>query len=460
LKWWNEIVFIPGKGTSMDQLVQLAVTTANKGDKNKAMEYLKQAIASNVRDVDAWLVLSALVDQEDRKRQCLNRVLALDPVNRIAREELLKLDRAAMGGTSIPQTSILPEDKQTQVSVSQPVAASATSQLLDSSNIQSDQSFATPPSNIKQPQTLSRPVASQKSIEKPRIFRYPILILVAAYSFGLFFACASILALQDTTAFLVSCSLFLATLVSVWIVSAKVEVSEKGIIASRMFGLSRGQMGWGEIEQVRSIAGGQTLELIARKDSSLKVTSQVSGYPEIVQILREKRPDLFGMAPSLSPEGQTQFGGNDVKASNLAPAFTEKKVFIKSFWRQFGSYLITVPLFLVSVWTVFTDEKYMIGALLLGGACLFMMISPFFDVSTVKVEGNKITIGTFFEEKVVTARQIKEIKMKSIRSRSRVSHFTIITTEQGKKYSLGGFSEGSEIIYGFLFNWWNSCRNQ
>jgi hypothetical protein len=443
----------------MHQLVQLAVTTANKGDKNKAMEYLKQAIASNANDVDAWLVLSALVDQEDRKRQCLNRVLALEPVNQIARKELLKLDRAAMGNVPIPQSSSLPQDRSTQVSVPQHVA-SATTQLSDSSKGSPVQNFAPPISAVEQPQTLSQPVASQKRIDKPLVFRYPILILIATYSFGLLFGCFSILALQDTTTFLVSCGLFLATLASVWIVSAKVEISEKGIITSRMFGLSMAQAEWGEIEQVKSIAAGQILELITRKGASLKVTSQVSGYPAIVQALQQKRPDLFGMVSSVSSEGQTRSIGDDIKTSTLVPASTGTKVFRKGLLSQFGSYLLTVPLFLVSVWTIFTDEKYMISALVIGGACLFMMITPFFDVSAVKVEGNKITVESFFEEKELTARQIKEVKMKSVRRRSRVSYFVIITTDKGKNYSLSGFSEGSEIIHGFLFNWWNSYRNQ
>lgn len=82
----------------MQPLVQSAIDAANRGENNKAMEFLKQALAANPNDVDAWLVVAAVVEQPERKRQCLNRVLALDPTNQIARDELLEMDRAAMGG--------------------------------------------------------------------------------------------------------------------------------------------------------------------------------------------------------------------------------------------------------------------------------------------------------------------------------------------------------------------------
>jgi hypothetical protein len=82
----------------MQPLVQSAIDAANRGENNKAMEFLKQALAANPNDVDAWLVVAAVVEQPERKRQCLNRVLTLDPTNQIARDELLEMDRAAMGG--------------------------------------------------------------------------------------------------------------------------------------------------------------------------------------------------------------------------------------------------------------------------------------------------------------------------------------------------------------------------
>jgi hypothetical protein len=60
------------------------------------------------------LVLAATFDDLEKKRQCLNKVLTFDPVNQIARDELLEMDRAFLGGRSsqppepTPRTRIEP----------------------------------------------------------------------------------------------------------------------------------------------------------------------------------------------------------------------------------------------------------------------------------------------------------------------------------------------------------------
>ena len=42
----------------MHQFVQSALEAANQGDKNKAIDFIKQVLAANPNDVDAWLVPS------------------------------------------------------------------------------------------------------------------------------------------------------------------------------------------------------------------------------------------------------------------------------------------------------------------------------------------------------------------------------------------------------------------
>src|SRR5512143_250947 len=105
----------------MQPLVQSAIDAAKRGENNKALELLKQALAANPNDIDAWLVVAAVVEQPERKRQCLNRVLSLDPTNRIARDELLEMDRAAMGG----QPLATPERDAASQAPYQPAASSS-----------------------------------------------------------------------------------------------------------------------------------------------------------------------------------------------------------------------------------------------------------------------------------------------------------------------------------------------
>lgn len=437
----------------MNQIVQLALASANQGDKNKAMEYIRQALASDAKDVDAWLVLSAIVDQEDRKRQCLNRVLSLEPTNQIAREELLEMDRAAMGNFSSTSSTI----SQSTTSFSQPPAIPLPSDKSPTSQTQNNISSSIP--REERPRNSSGSTTISKGREKPQVFRYPIYILAATYLIVFVFGCFSVLAIQETTAFLLSCGLFLLTLLSVWIVSAKVEVGESGITTSRLFGLNKAQVKWAEIASVNSKAMGQVLELVTKKGSSVKVTSQVSGYSTIVGILRERRPDLFNLTSSNVYAGSSTYvaeGNRDAGPSTAS--FSGGKTFTKGMWRTFGSYIIVVPFFLISVWTVFTDERYTVGASIAAAFCLFLIVSPFFEITELKVEGSKITLTSMFDEKEITASQVSEVRMKTVRRRSAVYHFPVLVTDKRKEYALQGFPVGDEILYGFLLNWWNAYR--
>jgi hypothetical protein len=429
----------------MNQFVNAALAALKQGDKNKAMEYLKQAIAANQKDVDAWLVLSTLMDPE-RKRQCLNRVLTLEPTNKIAREEMLKLDRAAMGNMPIAQPSRPIQGKNIQTPPPPPEKPAQSYYSQQPSTPQTSRAQAPSP----------QPVAPQRKVDKPLVFRYPILILLATYFFAGLFFLFNIIAVIYPTMLLVACGLSLASLASIWVVSSKVEVSEEGISSSSMFGLIRSQVKWDEIARVNSAAMGNKLALVTKKGSSVKINSQVSGYPTIVKILREKRPDLFNI---VSP-GYAENVRDGYIPTQQATGFTGKRVFKKGMFRRFGSYIVIAPFLLVMIRALFTDQEHIFEASLATMFFLLMMLPPFFEVFEVTVMGNKITVVSMVDEKEFDARQIREVTIKSVRRKGAVFHFPVLVTEKGKKYSLQGFSEGTEILYGFLLNWWNTYRYQ
>jgi len=98
----------------MHELVKFAIEAEKSGDRQRAQGYLKQVLTENPKDVDAWLVLAATFDEPEKKRECLNKVITIDPVNQLARDELLEMDRAFLGGRSsqppepTPRTRISP----------------------------------------------------------------------------------------------------------------------------------------------------------------------------------------------------------------------------------------------------------------------------------------------------------------------------------------------------------------
>ncbi len=142
----------------MHQFVESAIEATNQGDKNKALDLLKQALTANPNDVDAWLVLAALVDEPERKRQCLERVLALDPVNQLARAELFELDRATMGGS----LSSMPDRVPPFVP---PFSKPPSIDLILSEMTLPVVSYSPERSNPR--------LQAKRAIEKPLVFRYP-----------------------------------------------------------------------------------------------------------------------------------------------------------------------------------------------------------------------------------------------------------------------------------------------
>jgi hypothetical protein len=251
----------------------------------------------------------------------------------------------------------------------------------------------------------------------------------------------------------------LIMLVTALAFSPTVEISDAGIRASGM--LSSAETAWDEIVKLKSNAMKRRLELTKRDGEMVKVSTQVSKYPQIVEIIRRRRPDLFGIAPSSSTsafgvDDSFSTGGN----AQSAPSFSGTKVFKKGWFAQYGVILLMVPIFLVGSWLALTSqEKFAgIGVALVG---LFFMAMSLFNINHVKLDPDKLTTETFFSEKEYTAREIKEIGMKTVRSRHGVaSNFVNIQLVKGGSISMAGFPEGDEIIYGILINWWETYRNR
>ena len=444
----------------MNPVVQAAIDAVNQGDKPKAVELARQALIVNPNDVDVWLVLAAVLDDPEKKRQCLNRVLKLDPTNKLAREELLDMDRAAMG-TAPAQ----PEVRSVSTETSQPRPP------LHSSSAYSYEAAPAPERTELPAQPANPPSVPQSKptsgivTEKPLVFKYSIVSRIILYALLAVVGCVTLIAFQSSGwAGIIPGGFFLVVFAGIWTVSSRVEVSEKGIRTTHLFELGTKQVDWDGIAHIQSNARQQNLQLTTRNGETIKVTSQVNGYPAIVEMLRRKRPDLFGAAASgtsyasgYSSSPSVSHGGS----SYSTPSFTGTKTFRKSLFRQYWPLLVVIPCFFFAAWVAIDQPENRVGALIATAILGIMIVLPLFQVSSVKVEPDKLTIETLFEEKVVSADEVKEVKMGSIRGRyGRVTHYVEIVLANGKRYPVQGFSEGDEIIYGILSNWWNSSRGR
>lgn len=449
----------------MHQTVQSALEAAKQGDNNKALALLKQFLNTNPNDADAWLVLAAVVDDPARKRQCLKRVLALDPVNQAAREELLEMDRAEMGGTP----AFFPDAVEKPASYDEKTAPTSSSfyQPEAAPVYYSSGTSAFEPEPLEgpaPPPAGARPQASpaKKSKEKTLVFQFPLFWRIVMYAIVVIFACIGLfIATQDLLPGLFFIGFAVLGLVGAWTLSPRIEVSESGIRASSTF--SAAATGWDEIAKMKSNGMKRRLELTKRSGEVVNVSTQVSGYTKIVEILQKRRPDLFGMEarPQTQTSAFSSFGDESpagyANAVPSVPAFKGKKTFKKGFFKQYGSLLVFIPALMYAAYVLLTQPQNRIGAGISTVVCLILIILPFLQVSSVKLEPDKLTVESIFEEKVLSPKDIREIKMQSVRGRyGRVTNYVNVVTAQGKNYPLQGFSEGEEIIYGTLMNWWNA----
>ncbi len=76
----------------MQPLVQQGIDAYNTGNKTEAVRLLTMAAREDKNDEMAWYYLGLSLDDEPRKRRCFQQVLALNPNNQQAQNELARLD--------------------------------------------------------------------------------------------------------------------------------------------------------------------------------------------------------------------------------------------------------------------------------------------------------------------------------------------------------------------------------
>ncbi len=84
-------------GKEAEQLIQKGVAAIRSGQRERGRELLQLAVRNDPRNARAWLWLSAVSEGIDAQRQCLYKVLEIEPNNSIARSGLAFLSRLRVG---------------------------------------------------------------------------------------------------------------------------------------------------------------------------------------------------------------------------------------------------------------------------------------------------------------------------------------------------------------------------
>lgn len=429
----------------MHPLVQSAIQSANAGENNKAIEFLKQALAVNPNDVDAWLVLAAVVDDPQRKRQCLNRALAIDPTNQIAIEELEQMDRAEAGELEPSPIVQAPENTSFEL-------REAEQTLNNSANPSLEYSSARHVQPVESAKNAGHSPVPSSSKGKVQVFQYPLIgrifsyaLIVISFSVALFIATKSLIG--GFIFFVPGFVMLITTL----IYSHKVEVGGSGVRVHSMFTDSR--IRWDEITDIRSSG---KLELIREKGGNVNIPKQIDGYLQIFEMVRQRRPDLFRKKQTSSKQiGDSSPSHSDkpAKRSDMQKGAT---TFSRSFFNQYGLVLYIVFGCSVAIAIAIFVPEYRLRAFISVACCIPIIISLLLQVGGIRLEKNNMVIESIFYEKIIDVNEIRDIRMQLERAKYRFVTINVvkIMLYNGRVYTLTGFSDGEEILYARLMNWW------
>jgi len=84
-------------------LLAEGITAAKAGQRAAARDFLTQVIALNARNELAWLWMSAIVDTPEQRRDCLVRVLLINPSNEAAQRGIAALEVQNKPAPSMPE---------------------------------------------------------------------------------------------------------------------------------------------------------------------------------------------------------------------------------------------------------------------------------------------------------------------------------------------------------------------
>lgn len=96
------------KKNDISQMLRLARISANEGDPVSANQLLQRAALLEPANEEVWLTLLQVVDTVEDRRACLLNILAINPGNEAARQQLEQLDDAAM---AVPSEDMEPQQK-------------------------------------------------------------------------------------------------------------------------------------------------------------------------------------------------------------------------------------------------------------------------------------------------------------------------------------------------------------
>ena len=161
----------------------------------------------------------------------------------------------------------------------------------------------------------------------------------------------------------------------------------------------------------------------------LSLDSQVEGYAEILDILFNKRPDLFN-------EGEN--------------------IVMSTGWLV-NLLIVGFSLFLIIVFSVFmfslSEEFEKISSVILVALGVWLLVAWFLSPKSIGLEDRTLLVIYFFKEVSYSVEDIRFVSLEKTRTKEGYVYFPQLNLTSGKKIKLPGFKQGSIFTYQILKRW-------
>jgi hypothetical protein len=100
---------------NLEEALQKGIRAARRGRKEPAQQLLNQVVQADPNNEEAWLWLSRVVDDPLQRAECLQRVLAINPDNQWAAEQLAELQAGAAPEAAAPAAPAPPVPSSSEI---------------------------------------------------------------------------------------------------------------------------------------------------------------------------------------------------------------------------------------------------------------------------------------------------------------------------------------------------------
>jgi hypothetical protein len=264
-------------------------------------------------------------------------------------------------------------------------------------------------------------------MNEPRVYKSsPVLFIFMLLIFGVLFIGLVFNMGRETWYIMLPFGLAfgLIFVIAIFSMTSKTIISEDEISTQNLLGIKT--LRWSEINQVSGWGHAIKLQDIDRH-LTVAPSPQLPGYPEVIEWIGLKRPDLF------TPQEYNQLSRSWLQ---------------RIFYAIFGLFLLGIGLFgyLQDSETFFPFIIFAIMGIVFTGMALA-------SLQSITFQGNTLTISYLFKQTTLRTDEVASVDLRYTQTRNGKHYFAAINLVNRKTIRVSGFGPNLPVVYLVLKNW-------